>query len=95
MTLAGFGKPPDCLSPSFCQLTGFEEQSFTKWIPRHNLLQGQSSARTRNAISQNSLSLHSISSSENASAMPWCSCFYNQLTRLPFGGRLSREHHLH
>lgn len=70
MALAVFRKPPACLSLSLCQLTAFEEQSFTKWAPRHNLLQGRSSARTRNAVRQNSPLLHSISSSGKAPDSP-------------------------
>ena len=81
MALAVFKKPPACLSPSLCQLTAFEEQSFTKRALRHNLLQGRSSARTRNSVSQNSPLLHSISSSGKAvdspQAMPLFPCSYN------------------
>lgn len=70
MALAVFRKPPACLSLSLCQLTAFEEQSFTKWAPRHNLLQGRSSARTKNAVSQNSPLLHSVASSGKALDSP-------------------------
>lgn len=66
MALVVFRKPPACLSPSLCQPTACEEQSLTKCTTRHNLLQGRSSARTRNDISQNSPLLHLISSSGKA-----------------------------